>query len=287
MSTFLHAISIDVEDWYQSSYDFDAPLSNICVQNTRLVLDLLERRGIRGTFFVQGMIARQYPNLIKEIDGKGHEIQSHGFSHRPVNRMSPNAFRQELVETNKCLEDITGKPVTGFRAPDFSIDEQSFWAFEVMHECGIRYDSSIFPLRTKRYGIRGFQRGYSIIKTPSGFIHELPVSVLDVTLLKDIRIPVGGGGYFRLFPVWFLNFSMKKLEKTGLPFIIYCHPYEFNPDEWRLIVGHISGYRRLHQGLGRRGFRSKVLKILESGSFGTMSEVLERLQNKEEEQKCV
>ncbi len=280
MSKTLHAFSIDVEDWYQSSYDFNAPISEVCIYNTRYVLDFLSLFNIKGTFFIQGMVARLYPFLVKEIHEKGHEVQSHGFSHRPINKMRPAEFKRELTETNKYIEDITGKPVTGFRAPDFSIDRDSFWAFDVMYQCGIRYDSSIFPLKTKRYGINGFEAGYSLIKTPSGTIEELPVSVLELSWPKGRKIPVGGGGYFRLLPSWFLKYCLRKLEEQKLSFVIYCHPYEFNPNEWEQILRHVSGYRRLHQGVGRKGFQRKVTQLFESGNFGTMSEVLKTFENK-------
>ncbi|NOZ26041.1 MAG: DUF3473 domain-containing protein, partial [Nitrospirae bacterium] len=270
----------DVEDWYQSSFDFDAPVSEVCVHNTRLVLDFLSQHGIKGTFFVQGLVARAFPHIVREIHDAGHEVQSHGYSHRPVNGMSPGEFRKELDETRKRLEDITGEPVTGFRAPDFSIDRDSFWAFEVMYEAGIRYDSSIFPLKTSRYGIEGFSMGYSIIRTASGEIEELPVSVLEMSWPERFRIPVGGGGYFRLFPSWFLNYSLRRLSSQGQPFIIYCHPYEFNPREWRQIVRRVPGLRRLHQGIGRRSFQKKVSELLKRGVFGTMSDVLQGIREK-------
>lgn len=280
MTGKLHSFSIDVEDWYQSSHDFNAPISEVCVHNTRKVLDFLSMYNVKGTFFIQGMVVKQYPFLVKEIDQKGHEVQSHGFSHRPVNRMGPDKFRWELQETSKYIEDITGKLVYGYRAPDFSIDEQSFWAFEIMYECGIRYDSSVFPLKTSRYGINGFKRGYSIINTPSGDIEELPVSVLELRGLQGMRIPVGGGGYFRLLPSWFLNYCLRHLEKEGMPFIIYSHPYEFNPDEWKQILKNVSLYRRFHQGLGRKSFSVKISKLLESGVFGTMSDILENIRGR-------
>ncbi len=274
MDTVTHAFSVDVEDWYQSSFDFDAPVSEVCVHNTRRVLDFLSRHDVKGTFFVQGLVARAFPRLVREIHAGGHEIQSHGYSHRPVNRMTPEEFRRELEETRKRLEDITGAPVTGFRAPDFSIDEGSFWAFEVMCEAGIRYDSSIFPIKTARYGIEGFTRGYSLIRTSSGEIEELPVSVLEMKWPVGFRVPVGGGGYFRLFPSWFLHYCLRTLSAEGKPFVIYCHPYEFNPGEWRQIMRRVPGFRRLHQGVGRRSFGKKVSGLLRRAAFGTMSEVL-------------
>jgi polysaccharide deacetylase family protein (PEP-CTERM system associated) len=286
MPPILHAFSIDVEDWYQSSYDSKAPISDICVQNTRRVLDFLQLLKVQGTFFIQGLVAKQYPNLIREIHERGHEIQSHGFSHRPVNRMSPPEFKWELKETSKRLEDISGKSVTGFRAPDFSIDKETFWAFEVMIECGIQYDSSVFPLRTTRYGINGFERGYRLIKTPSGAIEELPVSVFEMKRLRRVRIPVGGGGYFRLLPAWFISYCLRHLEHEGLPFIIYCHPYEFNPEEWHQILIDIPVYRRFHQGIGRKQFGQKVANLLKTGNFGTMSDVLKRLRKEETQIGC-
>ena len=279
----IHAFSIDVEDWYQSSFDFNDPVSDVCVHNTRLVLDFLSQHNVKGTFFIQGLVARAFPHLVKEVHARGHEIQSHGYSHRPVNNMTPGEFKKELEETRNLLEDITGESVTGFRAPDFSIDEESFWAFEVMYECGIRYDSSVFPLKTSRYGIAGFTKGYSIIKTLSGDIEELPVSVLEMSWFNGFRVPVGGGGYFRLFPSWFLNYSLKKLGSQGQPFIIYCHPYDFNPMEWQQILKRVPVYRRLHQGLGRRRFQEKVSRLLEAGVFGAMSEVLKELRDEDEQ----
>lgn len=286
MAGILHAFSIDVEDWYQSSYNPAAPVSKICVHNTRSVLDFLSRHNVRGTFFVQGLVARKYPCLVREIHRKGHEIQSHGYSHRPVYLMTSKEFSRELTETGKRLEDITGKPVTGFRAPDFSINRKCFWAFDVMRQCGIKYDSSVFPLRTTRYGIRGFERGYSIIRTASGPIEELPVSVLEFAWPGQVRIPIGGGGYFRLFPAWVLRCGLLKLERQGLPFIIYCHPYEFNSQEWRQISKHVPRYRRLHQGLGRKGFQEKVAQLFILRRFASMSDVLDQLRSSKGRKVC-
>jgi polysaccharide deacetylase family protein (PEP-CTERM system associated) len=279
----MFAFSVDVEDWYQSSHDFEAPVSEQCVYNTRMVLDFIEKFDVTGTFFVQGMVARKFPSLVKEIHRRGHEVQSHGYSHKPVNGMSPEEFRQELLMTSGYIEDATGQPVFGFRAPDFSIDRKSFWAFDVMYECGIRYDSSVFPMKTSRYGIDGFKLGYSKINTRSGVIEELPVSVVE--LRDGLRIPVGGGGYFRLFPFWFLRRALNKLKADGLPFVIYCHPYEFNPDEWKQIMKHIPLTRKLHQGVGRKGFRKKIERMFMEGEFGTMSDLLQHMR-KERDSRC-
>jgi len=283
----LHVFSIDVEDWYQSSFDLEADISPACVENTKMVLDLLDGAGVKGTFFVQGLVARKFPALVREIDLRGHEVQSHGMTHRMVNTMTPNEFREELNLTSAFIEEATGKAVTAFRAPDFSIDRDSFWAFEVMAECGITVDSSIFPMRTRRYGISGFERGYSRIRTGSGFIDEFPVSVLRAPRLGGLRLPVGGGGYFRLLPAWFLRYSLERLDSEGQPFVLYCHPYEFNPGELREMMSVVPLYRRLHQGIGREGFPRKVLGLLRLRPFGTMGEALDKLKAQRGEKACV
>lgn len=273
----MYTLTIDVEDWYQSTYDPSASISKICLDNTRKVLRLLSRYNVKATFFVQGMVARQYPGLVKEIKRGGHEVQSHGYSHLPVNEMSPKKFRDDLLEASKIIQDITGDPVTGFRAPDFSIDRESFWAFEVMRECGILYDSSIFPFKTSRYGIDGYTRGYSVIETPAGTVEELPVSVYQMKRPYEKRIPFGGGGYFRMFPYFFIKHFCNDLEKEGLPVVIYCHPYEFNPGELKQISSKLPLYTVLHQGIGRRTFEKKVTKLLQLKDFGTVSNLLGRL----------
>jgi len=281
-----HVFSIDVEDWYQSSFDYSADISDVCVNNTRRVLGVLAQYGVKGTFFMQGMVARKFPNLVREIDSLGHEVQSHGYSHRPVNSMTPAEFKAELTKTSRLIEDVTGKPVTGFRAPDFSIDSRTFWAFDVMRECGILYDSSVFPLRTRRYGVSGFEKGYSVINTPYGHVDELPVSVLELNWAGRLRLPVGGGGYFRLLPLWFLSYCLERLDTEELPFVIYCHPYEFNPEELRMILRRIPLTRRLHQGLGRGNFQKKVSHLLKTKAFGTMSSVLAELKTNRGKKEC-
>lgn len=273
-SRTLNAFSVDVEDWYQSSFNFDSPISSICVDNTRRVLRFLSSHGVKGTFFVQGMVAKAFPFLVKEIHQSGHEIGSHGFSHRPVNKMKPKKFFEELKETRDRLEDITGERIKGFRAPDFTIDANTFWAFEVMIETGLTYDSSIFPVRTRRYGIQGFKPGYSIIKTPSGSIEELTVSVYETR--SGLKIPVGGGGYIRLLPSWFLKWCLQEFHKKKKPFVLYCHPYEFNPQEWKDILKYVPRLRKLHQGIGRRNFSAKISSLLQTDQFGSISDVLKR-----------
>lgn len=276
----IHAFTVDVEDWYQSSYDINAPISDVCVQNTRKVLGFLEAHRTKGTFFVQGMVAKSFPELVKEIHGQGHEIQSHGFSHRPVNKLHPRDFYHELMETKRRLEDIVGEAIVGFRAPDFSIDERSFWAFEVMREAGVQYDSSLFPMKMRRYGLTGICPEYSQINTKAGIVEELPVSIYHPSRFTRIKIPIGGGGYVRLLPGYFLRYCLKKMHTRETPYVLYCHPYEFNPHEWNQILKKIGLLKRLHQGFGRRSFQGKISSLIKLYSFGTVRDVLEQLRRR-------
>ena len=253
-------LSFDIEDWFQSTYNCDHAITDRVQFNTKHLLDLLSSFGIRSTFFVQGMVAEAFPNLIRDIADAGHEVGTHGHSHRPVNTLGPAAFRVEVHRSKRLLEDVTGKPVIGFRAPDFSIDKESFWAFDVLAEEGIQYDSSVFPARTPRYGIAYFQRRPH--RLAGSGIYEIPMSVWD---FNGKVFPVAGGGYFRLFPYVFTRRILRKINLQGLPGVVYIHPYELNPDDFR---GESVPWRiRLHQGLFRSRVRPRLIKLLKDFSF--------------------
>jgi polysaccharide deacetylase family protein (PEP-CTERM system associated) len=264
--------SCDVEDWHQSSHDFDAPISERVYRNVSRCLELLERNRTKGSFFVQGLVAEQRPEVVQLIDRAGHEIGSHGYSHRPVCAMTRDQFREEIRKTNDLLQSITGKPVAGFRAPDFTIFNDTHFAFDVLQECGFKYDSSIFPVRTGRYGNPGWYPGVSRIKGSP--LVEFPVSVYFVA---KIGLPVAGGGYVRLLPLLVLKRAVRAINAQGRPFVLYCHPYEFDPDEWSSIRTHISLLRKLHQGLGRRNFPSKVESLIRETHFCSFEQALELL----------
>ena len=147
------ALTVDVEDWYQSCIDFDETISDRVVRNTSLLLESLQDSGAKATFFVQGLVAEAFPSLVRELVEAGHEVQSHAHTHRPLDRMSAAELREELVRGRAAVEDAAGVPVTAFRAPDFTIGEENLAALEVLAEVGFRVDSSIFPVRMRRYGI--------------------------------------------------------------------------------------------------------------------------------------
>lgn len=154
----LNALTIDVEDWPQSTLDRSWPISERALHNARRMLALLSEGGVQATFFVQGMVAERFPDLVKEVAAAGHEVATHGHSHALIFRLGRQAFAAELRYSVEMLEDLSGQRVLGHRAPDFSITKDSLWALEEIAALGLRYDSSIFPIYNPRYGIPDAQR---------------------------------------------------------------------------------------------------------------------------------
>lgn len=273
----INAISVDVEDWIQSTVDANLPLTERFQHSTRKVLAAFARHNVRGTFFVLGLAAEKAPDVVREIQQAGHDVQSHGYGHRLVHTLTPEQFRADLERSKKLLEDLLGQPVTGYRAPAFTITLENLWALDVLVECGFKYDSSVFPLRTSRYGIDGAPRFPHILRTPSGYeLFELPVASWEVF---GRRVPVGGGGYFRLFPYAALRRGVRQINAAGQPATIYMHPYEYDPVEFRELGHPIPFKTRLHQGLGRRAFPGKVDRLLAEFPFGSIQDVINNLKD--------
>ena len=268
------AFTVDVEDWYQSSVDFDAPISERVLRNMERVLRLLDDHHVKATFFIQGMVAEAYPSLLRDLLAEGHEIQSHGYSHRPLYGMDRAALREELQRARESVEDACGARVTAFRAPDFSILEDNLWALETLAETGFEVDSSIFPVRMPRYGIPGTPlHPHRRLLSNGATMIEAPVAVWQWGALT---LPVAGGGYFRLLPLPVLRRAFKSLMKRGQPVIIYCHPYEFNPGELEEFRGRVPDRFLTSQGLGRASFIQRMHSLLEEFSFGRMDSGLSR-----------
>jgi len=275
-----HAFSIDVEDWYQAIVSRNDELSDRFEHNVNAILQALADHGVRATFFILGKAAIRAPQVVKTIEAAGHEIQSHGFWHRSNFIIDEPTFREDLLRAKGFLEDLIGREVYAYRAPYFAIDNRNLWALDVLAETGHRYDSSIFPLvRTcivslgvSSYGIDGYPLSPQIVTTPRGHkIVEAPVTCVD-WLAK--RWPVGGGGFFRLWPYFLIRSLWRRMIQAGQPGTVYLHPYEY---DW----GEMTGYRqnvslrwRLHQGLGRKRFPRKIDRLLSDFEFTSMDEVL-------------
>src|SRR5712691_8519536 len=162
------AFTVDVEDWYQSCIDADAPITERVVRNVERVLAVLDELRVKGTFFVQGRVAERFPQLVQLLIAEGHEVQSHGYSHKPLLGMDRTALLEEIRRAKQTVEDAAGTRVTAFRAQDFSILPGNLWALETLVEVGFQVDSSIFPMRSRNYGIRGWHVGPHYVTVGSG-----------------------------------------------------------------------------------------------------------------------
>lgn len=237
----LHVFTIDLEDWYQGleidMNDWGQFVPRI-ENGLRVLLDLCAQAGVHATFFVLGRQAEKTPLLMREVSELGHEIACHGYSHRFIYYQRPADFRQEVRRAKRVLEEITGQPVLGFRAPFFSITQKSLWALDILLEEGFKYDSSLFPVFNYRYGVASATRLPGNIPTPSGnSIFEIPLSTVRLphgAARFGINLPISGGGYFRLYP-YRLTFALARLlERQGTGLVFYVHPWEFDPDHPRV-----------------------------------------------------
>jgi polysaccharide deacetylase family protein (PEP-CTERM system associated) len=246
--TFAHALSVDVEDYFQvlnlaghvDRADWDR-LELRCGESTRRLLELFARRGARATFFFLGWIAERLPDLVREVADAGHEIGSHGYDHRVLGELGPDGFREDLRRTAAILRAITGREPRSFRACTWSIQAGTMWAPRILREEGYVLDSSIQPVRHPDYGVPGAPaEPYRILLGERAEIDEFPPLTWRVA---GRRLPVGGGGYLRLLPVWMIERGLRQMERAGWPGCIYLHPWEVDPEQPRYRVGGLRGFR--------------------------------------------
>ena len=189
--------------------------------NCYKVLEWLEQKNIKGTFFVLGSVAQQFPKLILNISKQGHEIGSHSYDHKYVINETPQSFKENVAKSKKIIEDITNKKVSGFRAPFFSITNETLWATEVLKDLGFTYSSSVVPKKYKSFGVNEVPNCNFI--WPSGLL-ELPMMMGS---LLGIRFPCIGGVYLRLLPMSLIKFC---LPREGVLWT-YLHPYDIDKEE--------------------------------------------------------
>lgn len=281
-SPILNALTIDVEDYYHVSA-FEGAVHRDCwdqyasrvVPNTQRVLEVLAKHGVTATFFVLGWVAERYPQLIREIDVAGHEIGSHGYWHRLIYNQSADEFREDLRQSRGALEEVTGRAVTAYRAPSFSITRESQWALEILVEEGFLVDSSVFPVYHDRYGIPGAEPRIHPISTPAGTLWEFPPAVVK---FAGLTLPIGGGGYLRLYPLWLTCRGLARINRReGSPFLVYMHPWEVDPGQPRLGVGSAVSRFRHYVNLSRT--ERKLEGLLSRFRFGSLSEVVQSRQS--------
>lgn len=273
MAGVVNLLSFDVEDWFQVEafarlipHEEWAGKDLRVEQNVDRLLELLDRYGVKATFFTLGWVAERLPHLVRRVAAQGHEIASHGWSHAPLWRLAPESFRDEVSRSKSFLEDLSGQAVLGYRAPTFSITRQTLWGLGILKESGYLYDSSIFPVLHDRYGIP--DAPLSIHLREEG-IWEIPMTVYQI---GSYRLPVAGGGYFRLYPYALTRRGIRQANRAGRPAIVYLHPWEFDPGQPR--CSGISALTRVRHYAGIGGNLKRLEKLLKEFPFHTAREIL-------------
>jgi polysaccharide deacetylase family protein (PEP-CTERM system associated) len=273
-----NAFSVDVEDYFQvgafakiiNPNAWDAWKPRV-VGNTKRILAILAEGNIKATFFILGWIAKRFPDLVKEVADAGHEVASHGFGHQLVYTLTDEQFRDDVRSTRKLLQDLSGQPVTGYRAPSFSIVASTPWAHRILVEEGYRYDSSVFPIYHDLHGNPNAPRDIHRIGTGSGTLLEFPPAVIR---RFGKNIPTGGGGYFRFFPYWITRRMLREINMNGRPFVFYVHPWEVDPEQPR--VPSAPWKSRFRHYLNLRKTAARLRQLLGDFRFTCVNDVLQQ-----------
>lgn len=268
----INAISIDLEDWFCAynlripSQDWDKQELRV-VDNTHRILDLFAKHNVTATFFVLGWFAEHVPTLIREIERRGHEIATHGYSHTVLTAMTPAEFETDLQRALNCTRACVNQPILGFRAPSFTITSKTLWAFDILAKHDIVYDSSIFPISGHPdYGIGDAP----LTIHQRGALTEVPMSVAEIA---GKRVPCSGGGYFRLFPYTVTKFLMTQCHRQGRPVIFYLHPWEIDPAQPRRPL---SLTKRLRHYINLDKTLARLDRLLADFEFASIKRILGR-----------
>ena len=273
--------TIDVEDWF---HILDVPstpplsawqdLPSRVERNHLRLLDLLSQSQARATCFFLGWIAERFPHLVRETVQRGHEVASHGYSHRLAYEMTQSEFRDDVRRSRRLLEDIGGEPVIGSRTPGFSATSKTAWFFDELEEAGYRYDSSVFPARRGHGGAPGARMEPH--RVAGGSLVEFPVTVADLGLA---RICFSGGGYLRLLPYAVVRYLSRAVLASGRPVIYYIHPREIDPAHSRLPM---SFQRRFKTYVNLRSTERKLRALLADFPATTFRDLLSEFESKGE-----
>lgn len=266
----LNALSIDVEEWYHASFAKEAlkgiPNQSIVGSGTQTILDLLDEYDTKATFFILGAVAEKDPELCVKIAAKGHEIATHGYHHKLVTEMTRPEFEDDLTRSIEIIHRVTGTRPLGFRAPVAAINKETHWAFQVMSDLRLKYDSSIYPSNSPLIasGISGSSKQqYKIYDD----LWEIPLSVVR---LGNIDIPVSGGFYLRSFPFRFYQNCIRRINKLGDPFLLYVHPWEFDTNYPRVVTNPI---KRFVQYYNLEMVLPRLRILLDTFRFSTINDV--------------
>uniref|UniRef100_UPI0035C9DEC3 XrtA system polysaccharide deacetylase n=1 Tax=uncultured Sphingomonas sp. TaxID=158754 RepID=UPI0035C9DEC3 len=272
-----HALTVDIEDWFQvgafetviAKADWDS-LAPRVERNTDAVLALFAESGVKATFFTLGWVAQRYPALIRRIVEQGHEIASHGWDHDRVFTLNAAGFRADIARARAALEDAGGVAVTGYRAPSFSIDTRTPWAYDVLAEEGYAYSSSVAPLKHDHYGWPEAPR-FAFRPLADAALIEVPVTVAQFGSKRMAT----GGGFFRLFPAALTDYAVWQVAGQGQPAVFYFHPWEIDPDQPRVANAPAKSKLRHYSRLG--AMSGKLRGLIGRHDWGRMDAVVRDL----------
>src|SRR5437660_5781380 len=273
-----HHFTVDVEEYFQvSAFEPHVPrerwdeFESRVGRSVAILLDLLARHRARGTFFILGWIAEHHPEVVTAIARAGHEVASHGWDHKRVTHQSPEHFRQCVRRSKALLEDLSGAPVLGFRAPSFSIVPGYEWALDILVEEGYRYDSSLFPVRRPGYGYPNGERAPHWLQRPSGRLAEVPPATWRPF---GVNLPAAGGAYFRLLPYALVQAAFSDHSRRNVPATFYIHPWEIYPDHPRMTVPWLTRLR--HYG-GLHRVQPRLERMLGEFRFTVVADTIAKL----------
>jgi polysaccharide deacetylase family protein (PEP-CTERM system associated) len=235
-----HIMSVDVEDYFMvEAFAGSVPRNSWnswpsrVVVSTQRILDLFDKHNTKGTFFFVGWVAHQYPELVREVSSRGHELACHSFWHRTVYSLTPDEFREDTRSAVNAIEDAAGVKIYGYRAPSWSITKDCLWALDILAEQGFTYDSSIFPIHHDLYGVAGAARFPYTVNCGNGLaLREYPPATVRIV---GQNFPGAGGGYLRILPMAYTHWFFRKFEREyGERVVVYIHPWELDPEQPRL-----------------------------------------------------
>lgn len=269
----VNAISVDVEDHFHTEI-----MSRVVTRaswpelpcrverNTKFLFQLFSEREVRATFFFLGWVAERYPELVREAASLGHEVGCHSYWHRLVYTISPEEFREDTKRAKQCIEDATGMPVLGYRAPSFSMTAGTEWATEILEELGFLYDSSVHPVPHDLYDNRNAPR--EPFRVGQRRLLEIPISTIRV---GKKNYPFSGGGYFRLLPYPIVRWGIRRLNQMeAKPVVFYIHPWEIDDIRPRITDDRKTVFRQ-YMKIGSTA--GALNRMLQDFHFASISEV--------------
>ncbi|HSJ78416.1 MAG TPA: XrtA system polysaccharide deacetylase [Erythrobacter sp.] len=274
----VNGLSVDVEDWFQvgafenviARGEWDSIKTRV-EDNVYRVIDLFAEADVSATFFTLGWVAKRHPNMIRRIADAGHEIASHGYDHARVFTFTRPEFAEDIRKAREILEDCAGVKVTGYRAPSFSIDQRTPWAFAELAEQGYGYSSSVAPVVHDHYGWPEAPR-FAFRPLPWSSMIELPVTT---AMLGGRRVAAGGGGFFRVLPYAFSRWAIRQVNRQeGRPAVFYFHPWEVDPDQPRVAHAPLRSRFRHYTGLTKMA--GKLSDLVHEFRWGRMDVIAHR-----------